>query len=488
MASEINEGGNESRNLSSRVNIDALTVNGRVYVAGLYWHSLESLRDYKREAREFGQAEGMDVVTFRHTPNGVQAGFAPRTAEQQLQGAYSLAAALAQRLGDNWLALFEIDAAANRYAFAAAKDGDILTRQDVIGDRATLEKQFRRQWAKVAGDAENSESWGRIVVPENFGFEGEHLSLEDLLAPKLIKKSARLAPLKPWEIALSRGQKVAVVCGVLTLPALVFGGLYLRDWMRVRAAQEAARLHPPKPPVVRVATVLKKPPMSRPHPWAQMPGAEAVITACTNLVGATPLSVGGWRLNSVTCTPGQVQATYQRPPISGSFVSKPTIAAFQQAASAVFNVPLPISAVVGDAAMVSLNLKVPGATQDETLDSLTTAMVAFPSHWQRWGLDPKLQLVPDAAPPKDGNDYLPPTWTAYSFEVSSGFSPATLFEGVTPTGLRITGIDLNVTWPAVQNDDQAGGSSNGPQSADDKGTTTANILTWKIKGEIYASR
>jgi len=181
--------------------------------------------------------------------------------------------------------------------------------------------------------------------------------------------------------------------------------------------------------------------------------------------------------------------TYARPKAGESYVARPTISALQRGVADFFSIQYPITKDLGDTVTIGLGAKVPGANVDEPLSPLTSIMVDFPSHWQKWALDPALKLLPDPPPPADDNTYLPADWTAYSFELTSGNNAPTLFKNLATTGVRIKEIGVVVTWASSEGSSTVASTpaATAPTGSTGTADSTSNILTWKVKGEIYAS-
>ncbi|KAB0525230.1 type 4b pilus protein PilO2 [Xanthomonas cissicola] len=87
--------------IADRQKIGTFVLNGRTFVSGLHWETLDNVSSFMKEARSKGRQWGMDVVATR---KGVdlrskgksakyQAGYAPKN-RGAAKGMYSLASVL----------------------------------------------------------------------------------------------------------------------------------------------------------------------------------------------------------------------------------------------------------------------------------------------------------------------------------------------------------------------------------------------------------
>jgi len=396
--------------------VETITVNGKRFVAGLYWQSLQRPRAYLQEAREIGRRERMDVVAIRRG-RVLQAGFATRAVVGN-GSAYSFAAALAGALGDDWIAVFELDAAT--YAIAAAKNGAIIPGCDAVGTRSEIEESLRSNY--------NLHQFGRVICPGDFDFGGEELQLSEILQASKLRKEYRLS-------ALSAGIRKDLVLGAFVLLVVVAGvvgfGLYKQHQKKQArlAAAVAAAAEQQRLAELEKATGTKVAPIALTHPWATQPLATEFRDACLVAIHALPLSLGGWMVESASCTGTAVQATYKREPVAtvNGFRTKAQELGYQVAniddSGEQASVVLPIAAVK------------PGG--DDTLMDMALVVDAVRSVLQSrqasYTLNSK-QMAPTPAPTLPGQEAPPPPpapdWKTSTLTVSGKQSPADLLAGI----------------------------------------------------------
>ena len=281
---------------------ETITVNGKRFVAGLYWQTLQRPRAYLAEAREIGRRERMDIVAIRRG-RVLQAGFATQKTIGN-GGAYSFAAALGGVFGDDWIAVFELDS--STYAIAAAKNGAIIPGCDAVGSRSEIDEILRTNY--------NLHQFARVICPRDFGFGAEEeLQLADVLQPSKLKKEYRLRP-------LSKGVRREIVVGGLALLLLVGAAVgfvlykeHKKEEERIAAAAAAAA-EAQRLADLEKASGTKVAPIALTHPWAMQPIATEFIAACVATLHDLPLSLGGWLFDSASCTDASVQAVFRREP------------------------------------------------------------------------------------------------------------------------------------------------------------------------------
>ena len=415
-------------------NAETILVNGKRFVVGLYWQTLQRPRTYLAEAREIGRSEGMDVVAIRRG-RVLQAGFSTQKTIGN-GGAYSFAAALGGVLGDDWIAVFEIDP--TTYAIAAAKNGAIIPGCDAIGTRAEVDEILRTNY--------NLHQFTRVICPHDFGFGSEEeLQLSDVLLPSKLRKEHRLRP-------LSKGVRKGVVLLALLALLMLGGGIgyvLYREHEEEKArlaAEAAAAVERERVRALEKATGAKIAPAALAHPWATQPAAPEFIEACVGTIHDLPLSLGGWLLDGATCADAAVQATYRRQPgttVNG-FHSRAGRLNYQgtsvDAASQLATVIVPFGAIKpgGDDALIS---------HTQVVDAILSVMQSRPVTYSA-----ALKPPPAPPPPLPGEEAPPPpplpSWKTSTFTATSSLSPSAMLEGLDQLpGLRVLtlAVKLNVS-------------------------------------------
>ncbi len=450
--------------ISSHTN-DAVTitqVNGKSFVSGLLWKPLRSARNYMAEAKAIGKREGMNMVAIRRG-KVLQAGFSPRPKASSksspkapsVRGMYSLAAALAGTLGDDWIAAFEIGP--DTYAFIAVHRGGVLPGRDIVGGRAQIDDLLRETYS----DMRTPGATPRVIAPQSWGFGGEEASLEALLPIKHIKSEYRL---KPLTFGLTTGEilSLGVLCGAISAAA-VGGDMWLKHRTQLHAQQQHEAAVRALKAQKRKYAATAATPVDR--PWQDTPTASDFLQACATVWNHVPLVIGGWQFNNGRCVLGEhggrvkdiVFATYHRGASS-------TAVAFKSAAESLGATPGIFDA--GQTGTVTLNLKVglagdvrslplPGIS--DQMQTLITRLQSIPQGIATYTLK---AASSDAA--KKGAVLPGATWSTVDVEVKSALAPDQLFAGMPSGGLRF--YEIAVALDARAN------------------------LTWTMKGEMYGRK
>lgn len=427
--------------------LSVITVNGKSFVSGLTWKTLESYRSYMTEAREFGKANNMDMVAIRRG-QVLQAGFAPKS-DLRLRGMYSLAAALAGQLGENWIGVFPLPN--ERYAFVAVYEGSVMVGRDLVGDRDTIEVEFNEAYNLLQSEPAWSGK-GAVIAPADWEVGDDNRTLEDLLDPKALRNDYRLRPLT---FGLTRRELVLLCVALLAVAGAGFGFLKwqayqehkktaehaakVAELQRLQAEHEAA-----------MAAELRK---NLKRPWKDAPSVAGLLEACASLWQNAPLSVGGWLFVEGSCTPVGGRITYKRPP-NGT-----TVADFANTVRTTFNTH-PGIYDAGTTGAIQLGLSLTPA-QDDVLQPSAVLLEGFTAHMQAAGEPTSFTLeeVPWKAP-EDQPDAIQPDWTTYRYSITTPNSPAELMAGLDTQGIRIAEISVALAEQTSE-------------------------LQWKLSGEIY---
>lgn len=396
-------------------NAQIITVNKQRFVAGLFWQTLTRPRAYLQEAKDIGRREKMDVVAIRRG-RVLQAGFAKRSVVGA--GAYSFAAALAGMLGDDWIAVFELDA--DRYVIAAAKNGAIIPGCDEIGPRVQIEDSLRTQF--------NLHQFSRVICPSEFNFGGEELDLLKVLQSGKLRKEYRLQAISGNSVF-----KAAAVglLGLLILGALVIGVFTYRKIQQDKvdaAAAAAAAIEQQRLDELKAASGQEVTAVALTHPWALQPKMSEMRESCVGAINEFPLSIGGWLVDSATCSGGLAQAIYRREPTA-------TINGWT---TEVQKLGYRIDAVdeAGESGTLSITLDPINPGGDDALIEMAPATNAVRSLLQSRSLS--FSLVPKPVPPPPpalpGEEPPPapplPDWQTQVFTITGKQTPADMVAGM----------------------------------------------------------
>jgi hypothetical protein len=432
---------------SARPPLTVVTVNGKQFVSGLKWKTLENYRTYMNEARDYGKKEGMDMVAIRRG-TVMQAGFAPKS-QQRLRGMYSLAAALAGPLGDNWIGVFALPG--DQFAFIAVNEGSVMVASDIVGDRNHIEAEFNEAFGVLQN--ENNDQWsGQVIAPPDWQFAQSHSTLEDLLDPKALRSENRLRPLT---FGLTRREILITAAALAVLSGIGIGFLKWQslNQQRKNAAAAAVVLELQKAQEAQALAEAAEARKKLVRPWEQFPAAATLAAACDAVWRDTPLSLGGWIFTGGQCGPGKAVATFKRSD-SGT-----TVKQFADAVRAAFaQQPAIYEAGTTGTVLASFALSPGGA---EELPATAAQMETFTAQLQALGAGTTFTLeeVPWKAP-EDQPDAIAPDWVTHSFTVTTPVSPSSLLADLDGNGLRVMEIAVSLN----------------PEDAQ---------LNWAITGEIY---
>jgi hypothetical protein len=420
-----------------------IKINGKTFVAGLYWQTLHHAVSYVDEAKTLGRENGMAAFAVRKTRLMIQAGYAP-AGPVPLRGARSLAAALAHTLGDNWIGVFAIGV--DTYALVAVLDGGVMPGRDMVGSFDAIHTILRDTTALI--DASNGEkSFNRCIAPAEFGVGEDALALETLLRGVTMNSASRLRPVVfalPEKRALVRAAAGALTVTVVLTAFWVVLENRAREQARKQAVIEQARQEAAGAHTLEV-------PLEYRAPWESTPGAADTAAACDRAMNL-PLSVAGWVFTEATCGVGVARAKYVR---RGST----SIGMFRNDAKLLLASDIEASDN-GNTATVAVGL---GRLEGDVIAPATAfdATITFASYFQQRGIQAQLtEIEGPPLPDIPGAPYAIP-WKLYGFTVDSNLAPRQLLAGLHLGGVRINTIEMKL--------------SDGQQPT----------LSWFIAGDLY---
>jgi hypothetical protein len=312
--------------LADRLPVVAITVRGNVFISGLYWQKLDKVNRFMAEARKRARQSdmaGMAIVAIRESDISVQAGFAPQKAGAT-KGAYSMASAIAGRLGNNFVAAIPLTAGADRYVFVACHKGAILQGADLVLPQEEAEQQLQKYLSRIrlASSASGKESDGErgqvgIYAPSSFGLEGaQETSLEELLESRALRRDQRLKQLAFGGLSPREVRTLGVAC--VLVGGLGYAGMLAyraweaknRDADHARAALAAIAEAKRRAGIQQGTTSDNVPTL--PHPWLRSPPVAIFLRMCQAQYEKVPLVIQGWDLKKLECGLGQLGAWYVR--------------------------------------------------------------------------------------------------------------------------------------------------------------------------------
>ncbi|MCF8869894.1 type 4b pilus protein PilO2 [Xanthomonas campestris] len=436
--------------IADRQKIGTFVLNGRTFVSGLHWETLDNVSSFMKEARSKGRQWGMDVVATR---KGVdlrskgksakyQAGYAPKN-RGAAKGMYSLASVLASEFGSNWIGAFRIEE--ERYALAAVVDGSIVPSADRIGTLSEIREELGANFSHLAGSGVLFE---HVIAPPEFEFGDKQVDLASLLVASKLKPEHRL---KPLTLGLSKGELFRLI---LFAAIIIAGGsLYIlyqarQEEMLRRAdqAQKAARSR------AEALLNIKPPPPAPPPPWLGSAKLTDTVAACSAAFDKLPLVLGGWFFEKASCNAGgALSAAYKR----GHLATANSVLSAADAAG------LPLDFYdAGESGVVNVLIQMPSASSEELLAE-KQVMARLVSHFQAADVKFPLQkqAVPET-PPGEEPTTSKPTWSTYTFEIVTQMPPVSLMEGLAADGLRAETVAVSLDGDAAR-------------------------LTWTINGALY---
>jgi hypothetical protein len=424
--------------LADRLPIVAITVKGSVFISGLYWQKLDKVNRFMAEARKRAKQPdmaGMAIVAIRESDISVQAGFAPQKAGAT-KGAYSMAAAIAGRLGNNFVAAIPLADGADRYVFVACHKGAILQGADLVLPQEEAEQQLQKYLSRIrlASSASSKESDGEkgqvgIYAPSSFGLDGsEEISLEQLLQSKALRRDYRLKQLAFGGLSPKEVRTLGIAC--VLVGGLGYGGMLgYRAWEtknknadNARAVLEAIADAKRRAGIQQGTTQTSMPTL--PHPWLRSPPIVVFLRMCDAQYQKVPLVIQGWDLKKLECGLGHLGAWYVRD--DNSFA---TLSAFRNDVNRRFGIePDPDIQDSGNTASFHAGFKAPDfEVADAAAPAETAAVWDMISYFQQHagGVTLSKQPLPAALASTSAlpGQKAPPTpiqdWTTYTWEVSN---------------------------------------------------------------------
>lgn len=427
------------RKASLKHNVDTFLVHGRTMVSGLFWQPHREGKGFRKEVLSFGKAQGFDLYVLNHHKLAAQAGYAPTG--RHVKG-YSLAAVLADVLGDSWIAAFEVGE--GRYAMAAVHAGSIMAGSDLIGGYAEIKAAFQEFSSLVLS---SSMEWGRVIAPESFEIGGVPTPIEAIFHAKQLRKEHRL---RPVSIKLSPKQLAGIA---VALSVICGGGWYGNKIVKARAeAERLAKIERAKQAALE-EQALKEQEAIAAGPWSTRPTGQTLLTSCKGGWEQIPLVIAGWSFDNGRCETNLLTAIYRR-------TSAATVADFTSAVEGKFSPP--IIRENGEVAALTFVAQMP-ITEERELPPIRNQVGSFLAHLQAFGVDVKLS---DVKKPGVSEDAMPGTpepvvpWHSHEFTMDVSIPPEQLFEGLNLKGMRINMIDLTLDHQTAE-------------------------MKWSIKGDLY---
>lgn len=265
-------------------NKSVVRVGKTEYAVGLFWQPLQDVDDAIPEIRESMDAEvGSDLYCI-HYGKVPQYGIGKKTKgheEGQAVGAVSLLDALSDR--SSFVAVFHVD---EGWWFVAARNDLILPEEDVLYQNEQDAKDAFFSMLAVP-------DWGYKIAPSSWNVDDtEEMELEPLLRNTIQVKLVSLSAVRGTKVLLG------IALGILVVVSLI---VYFVIVLLNRAARGPTKIEPVIP---RVPMRAMEPVQEPEKPWEKLVEIAPFVDKCwNNAYQLKSMTVPGWGLNEIVCTP-----------------------------------------------------------------------------------------------------------------------------------------------------------------------------------------
>ncbi|WJT05498.1 type 4b pilus protein PilO2 (plasmid) [Leclercia adecarboxylata] len=231
---------------------------------------------------------------------------------------------------------------------------------------------------------------------------------------------------------------------VLIALALVLSGTCAAAWWQASAPQEEPALSAEEIQA-RAREMFARPaePQVLPHPWASLITVPDLLSRCRALQSPAPSVLEAWEFTSGSCSPDGVSLLYRVKPGG-------TVEGFLKRSRDVFGVP-PIFNLKEGGREARIPLALPDSPFiNEAVPDAATQLMRILSWFQRRQVMLNIVEVPPAIALPGSNGSPPPVqdWKEYTFSFTGPVPPATLFDGMDNTGVRLTRITFELNGSA----------------------------------------
>lgn len=389
---------------------------GRDFVSGLFWQTVSTAKDWKKEARAQAEVQfkDMDLVTFCQLkdPFGVpQIGFASEEGGAKA-GSISIAATIGKAIAErfnhsNWIGIFPVDE--DFFVFVAVVKDAILPEGDVAGGKSDVLQRFGQEFSQT-------NQWDAIYAPKSFQIgRAEELSLDDLLPFK--GKSIKLRD--PSRIVPVRGgllQPKTLILGAAVVLS-VLAALY--SWTRGFSPPPIEAVVPEIPKVLVPGTQEPKRIML-PLPWPTQPEPAQVALMCLEAIQKVSPGPGGWDTEAVICTQKGVKYIWKRGASNVKFMLDAVPEVKFEGASDNPGQPSPPN---GDRASYTMQRNLPPPNDGEVVSVMSEARIALLSIVQSTDMQGTFQDSPEGEVKNAAGDIEVKTWKNLSFSLTGRIAP-----------------------------------------------------------------
>lgn len=421
--------------------LGTIVVDGVTYAVGLMWQSLQNPDDPIPEIREVIESEpGLDLYCYRPAA-APQCGIGRKSMGHR-EGQPSAAAAVASTYADKTsvCAVFRVK---EGWWFVAIRNDLILSEEDRL---FTREEDAQRAFFSMMAVPD----WEVKIAPAEWDIEGA----EQVALPELIKNARKLRLL---ELSAARRTQFLIVTAIVIV-AVLTAVIYLLSSLWETVFTQEKIIAVPTPEVIKPV----EPAPEKPKPWEKVPDVAVFLNKCwNNSYQLSNLTIPGWKLGTVMCTPQGINTSWTKSWQRGGRIAWLKAAINEYKISRI-NIQLGESGTSAQGSIVFTGIpmvaSVPTLTEGQIREELQDISQAtnLPIQFSK-------QTVLD--PPNNPDGSVPPnqqTYIFYQFSVSSEYTPwewKVFFDKF--SGLELLKIEYNPGTGATTN-------------------------KWKYEGRIYA--
>ncbi|WP_253306627.1 type 4b pilus protein PilO2 [unidentified bacterial endosymbiont] len=312
-------------------------------VGGLIWQPLTSLKNLKQETKQLVKKEQCDYFIVHQQSKKAQCGLMKSLPNSKRY--YSLALLLIDKLGSDWLGIFEVSE--NRYFLLGIEGGQVVPGCDALFSSAESVLEHFENYRALF-------NWQTIYAPAALSLGGESLTIESLLKGTTPKANRRLLYTRELNQQSKRfGLRIAILV-VLAIAAIIGWQHYQQ---KKEEAARQARLRELQAQQAKKALVVQE-------VWRQQAPAAELVRDCVQAITRYPISIGGWQAVGFLCDAKSAKAVYQRRPMS-------TVKKFLAALPEVYQEHYQFLKN-GDSAQINQPIRIDNQRQQEQLQPLFT--------------------------------------------------------------------------------------------------------------------
>jgi Pilin accessory protein (PilO) len=264
-------------------------------VGGLIWQPLTSLKNLKHETKHLVKKEQCDHFIIHQQGKKAQCGLIKSLPNHKRY--YSLALILIDKLGSDWLGIFEVSE--GRYLLLGIEGGQVVPGCDALFSTAESVREHFENYKSLF-------NWKTIYAPSALLLGGEPLMMESLVKGIMPKANRRLLYIRELN---QQSKRLGLRIGVLVVLAIAAIVAWQRYQQKKEEAAQQERLRQLQAQQAKKVTVAQE-------VWRQQPAAAELLRDCVQVITRYPISIGGWQAVGFLCDAKSAKAVYQRRPMS----------------------------------------------------------------------------------------------------------------------------------------------------------------------------